>query len=77
MEWTTLRNREQGRAAIYVDGLLVREVDNFATEPLFGVTRSVTGLLEGVHTMEIVVLGESRSRATGTLVTIDRLATIA
>jgi lysozyme len=77
VEWTTLRNREQGRAAIYVDGLLVREVDNFATEPLFGLIRSVTGLLEGVHTLEIVVLGESRSRATGTLVTIDRLAAIA
>jgi lysozyme len=77
VEWTTLRNREQGRAAIYVDGVLVREVDNFATEPLFGVTRSVTGLVEGVHTLEIVVLGESRTRAMGTLVTIDRLAAIA
>lgn len=77
VEWTTVRNREQGRAAIYVDGVLVREVDNFATEPLFGVTRSVTGLLEGVHTLEIVVLGESRTRAMGTLVTIDRLAALA
>jgi GH25 family lysozyme M1 (1,4-beta-N-acetylmuramidase) len=77
IEWTTLRDREQGRAAIYVDGLLVREVDNFATTPLFGVTRSVTGLVEGVHTFEIVVLGQSRTRATGTLVTIDRLAAIA
>ncbi|MEX2203273.1 MAG: GH25 family lysozyme, partial [Actinomycetota bacterium] len=76
VEWTTLRDRDQGRAAIYVDGLLVREVDNFATAPLFGVTRSVTGLLEGVHALEIVVLGESRSRATGTLVTIDHLAAI-
>jgi len=77
VEWTTVRNRDQGRAAIYVDGVLVREVDNFATAPLFGVARSVTGLVEGVHTLEIVVLGESRTRATGTLVTIDRLAVIA
>ncbi|MGH2672310.1 MAG: hypothetical protein ACRDHC_04965, partial [Actinomycetota bacterium] len=77
VEWITLRNRDQGRAAIYVDGVLVREVDNFATAPLFGVARSVTGLVEGVHTLEIVVLGESRTRATGTLVTIDRLAVIA
>ena len=77
VEWTTLRNRDQGRAAVYIDGVLVREVDNFATAPLFGVTRSVTGLVEGVHTLEIVVLGESRTRATGTLVTIDRLTAIA
>lgn len=76
VEWTTLRNRDQGRAAIYVDGVLVKEIDNFATEPLFGVTRSVTGLVEGVHTLEIVVLGESRTRATGALVTIDGLAAI-
>ena len=74
--WTTLRDRDQGRAAVYVDGVLVREFDNFATEPLFGVTRSVTGLVEGVHTLEIVVLGESRTRATGALVTIDGLAVI-
>lgn len=76
VEWTTLRDRDQGRAAVYVDGVLVREVDNFATAPLLGVTRSVTGLVEGVHTLELVVLGESRARATGTLVTIDRLAAI-
>jgi lysozyme len=76
VEWITLRGRDQGRAAVYVDGVLAREFDNFATEPLFGVTRSVTGLVEGVHTLEIVVLGESRTRATGALVTIDGLAVI-
>jgi hypothetical protein len=76
-EWTTVRDRDQGRAAIYVDGALVREVDNFATEPLLGVTRSVTGLAEGVHTLRIVVLGEARARATGTDVSIDRFTVIA
>jgi GH25 family lysozyme M1 (1,4-beta-N-acetylmuramidase) len=73
VEWTTMRDRRQGRAAIYVDGELVRTVDNYAASPAFGVVRSITGLPQGVHELRIVVLGESRRAATGTFVSVDRL----
>lgn len=67
---------EAGRAEIYLDGPLVRTVDNYAPEPTFGVARSVSGLADGVHTLRIVVLGKARPAANGTLVSIDRFAAI-
>jgi hypothetical protein len=54
-----------------VDGTLVRTVDNYAPERAFGVVRTVSGLTDGVHQLRIVVLGESRPRATGALVSAD------
>lgn len=76
VEWTTVRGPDQGRAAIYVDGVLVRTVDDYASERTFGVVRRVSGLSEGVHELRIVVLGESRPRASGALVSIDRFSVI-
>jgi hypothetical protein len=60
-----------------VDGVRVRTVDNFAPGPTFDVSRSVTGLSEGVHTLRIVVLATARPAATGALVSIDRFAIVA
>lgn len=73
VDWYTVRGPAQGRAAIYVDGALIRTVDNFADGPIADVVRSVTGLTDAVHMLRVVVLGESRPKARGTLVTIDRL----
>jgi len=72
VDWFTLRDRRQGRAAVYVDGVLVRTIDNFATTPRFGVVRSVGGLIDGMHVLLIVVLGEGRPAADGTFVSLDR-----
>ncbi len=77
IEWFTYRGTDQGRAEIYVDGVRVRTVDNFAPGPTFDVSRSVTGLSEGVHTLRIVVLATARPAATGALVSIDRFAIVA
>ncbi len=72
VDWYTVRDPRQGRAEIYVDGVLVRTVDNYAANPMFGVTRAVGGLADGVHTLRIVVLGAGRPAADGTFVSIDR-----
>ena len=76
VDWYTVRDRLQGRADIYVDGVRVRTVDNFAKDSMFGVERSVSGLPDGVHTLRIVVLGEGRPAAEGTLVSIDRFVVL-
>jgi GH25 family lysozyme M1 (1,4-beta-N-acetylmuramidase) len=70
VEWMTVRGPSQGRAAIYVDGALLRTVDNYAASPTPDVSR-VTGLADGVHTVRIVALGRSRPKAKAALVTID------
>ncbi|MGZ8637284.1 MAG: hypothetical protein ACXWX2_09975, partial [Actinomycetota bacterium] len=76
VDWITARSRDQGRAEIYVDGALLRTVDNFARDRAYGFVRSVTGLADGVHTLRIVVLGEARPAATGTAVTVDRFSVL-
>jgi GH25 family lysozyme M1 (1,4-beta-N-acetylmuramidase) len=73
VDWYTVRGPSQGRAAMYVDGTLIRTVDNYAATPTTGVVRSVTGLLEGVHTLRIVALGQARPKAQAAFVSIDRL----
>lgn len=77
VDWYTVRNRSQGRAAIYVDGALVRTVDNYAAEPTFDVARRISGLADGLHELRILVLGEARPAARGTLVSIDRFVVAA
>lgn len=77
VRWTTIRGRSQGKAEIWVDGTLVKTVDNYAPNPVSGVERSVSGLAEGIHVLRIVVLGEGRPAATGSLVSVDRLAAVA
>ncbi len=75
--WTTVRGPDQGRAAIHVDGALVRTVDNFAPQRSFGQVRTISGLADGLHTLRIVVLGEGRGKATGALVSVDGFSVLA
>lgn len=77
VQWITVRDRRQGRAEVYVDGALVRTVDNYAASPAFGVVRSITGLAAGLHELRIVVLGEGRRAALGTFVSIDGFSVLA
>jgi GH25 family lysozyme M1 (1,4-beta-N-acetylmuramidase) len=71
VQWMTVRGPSQGRAAIFVDDVLVRTVDNYAAAPTPGVARAITGLADGVHTVRIVALGQSRPKADDALVTVD------
>ena len=58
------------RYEIWVDGALVKTVDNFASAPAL-VTRTIDGLPLGNHTLRIVVLGTARPAADGTEVAVD------
>lgn len=69
--WQTVRGPAQGRAQIFVDGVAVKTVDNYAPKTTAGIVRSVSGLADGVHELRIVVLGEARPAATGAFVSID------
>ncbi|MFB3739038.1 MAG: GH25 family lysozyme [Candidatus Velamenicoccus archaeovorus] len=75
VRWRTLRAPDQGRAAIYLDGALLKTVDDYAPSPTF-VDREIGGLPVGRHELRIVVLGSSRPKATGTAVTIDTLTVL-
>jgi GH25 family lysozyme M1 (1,4-beta-N-acetylmuramidase) len=70
VDWATVRGPDQGRASIFVDGVLAMTVDNYdaatSVQP-----RAFTGLDLGQHELHIVVLGNSRPRSEGTEVAID------
>jgi len=51
--------------------VLVRTIDNYAPMPTYDVHCSVAGLPDGVHVLRIVVLGEGRPAAKGTLVSVE------
>ena len=69
--WETVRGPAQGRAQLFIDGALVKTVDNYAKQPTSRVTRTIAGLLEGVHELRIVVLGSSRPASRGAFVSVD------
>jgi GH25 family lysozyme M1 (1,4-beta-N-acetylmuramidase) len=70
VQWGDAHGPFKGRAEIYVDGALVRTVDDYAGSVSVS-TRSITGLAEGVHTLRVVVLGEGRPAAKGTEIALD------
>ena len=72
IDWVSERAPDQGRAQVFVDGVLDRTVDGYGTSIEPDVVRSVTGLAPGTHTIRIIVLGEGRRAATGTFVSVDR-----
>jgi GH25 family lysozyme M1 (1,4-beta-N-acetylmuramidase) len=72
IDWYTVKGPNKGRARVYVDGRLVRTVDNHSAQATFEVRRHVGGLTDAVHFIRILVLGESRRAATGSMVAIDR-----
>ncbi|HEX9123681.1 MAG TPA: GH25 family lysozyme [Actinomycetota bacterium] len=70
VEWRTVRGPDQGRASLFVDGALVKTVDNFAATKSFQV-RSITGMALGEHELRIVVLGTARPKSVGTKIAAD------
>ena len=70
--WFTQRGPSQGKAQIWLDGVLKKTVDNYAASNSYGVPRSLTKLADKVHTLKIVVLGKHRAGARGSTVTVDR-----
>jgi hypothetical protein len=72
ISWVTTRGPRQGKAQVWIDGVLKRTVDNYAASSSYGVKRTLTKLADKVHTLKIVVLGTHRPGGKGNTVTADR-----
>ena len=66
------RGPTMGRAAVWVDGSLVKTVDLYASSPSFATVSLVSGLSDGAHTVRVVVLGTHRAASEGNGVAVDR-----
>jgi GH25 family lysozyme M1 (1,4-beta-N-acetylmuramidase) len=71
VQWATAVAPDQGKAQVYLDGSLVKTVNGYAASTGSGVVRTFGGLADGLHTIQIVVLGTKSKAATDALVTID------
>lgn len=71
--WYTQKGVAQGKAQIWVDGVLKATVDNYAGSTSYNVARTIGSLTDALHTVKIVVLGQHRSGAKGSNVIVDRL----
>ena len=71
MTWVTARGTTYGKAAIYVDGVLVKTVDLYNAHQQWQYKVAVTGLSYGTHTVVIKVLGTKNPRSTGTGIVCD------
>jgi hypothetical protein len=76
VDWYTVRGPSQGRAAMYVDGVLARIVDNRSNAASAGVVRSVSGLPDAPHVLRVVVLGSPGSAREASVVSIDRFVVV-
>jgi hypothetical protein len=71
--WYTVTGVNQGKAAVFVDGVRKATFDNYATSTSYGVQRVVGNLTDGIHTVKIVVLGKHHKGGKGNRVTVDRV----
>jgi len=69
-----VRGPSQGKAQVWLDGVLKATVDNYAATTSYGVKRALTRLADKVHTLRIVVLGKHHTGGKGNTVTVDRFA---
>jgi hypothetical protein len=72
----TVKGVNQGKVAVYIDGVRKATYDDYATSTSYGVKRLVSGLTNAVHTAKLVVLGKHHKGAKGNLVTVDRLLVV-
>lgn len=69
--WVTVFGPSMGEAAIYVDGALKGTVNNYSDTVAYLGKRTVSGLTDAVHTLQVVVLGKHATAATGSNVAVD------
>jgi alpha-L-fucosidase 2 len=68
----TLRGPAMGRAEVWVDGALVKVVDLYAPAATFATVPVSSGLVDGPHSVRLVVLGTRRAPSAGDAIVVDR-----
>lgn len=70
----TVRGPTYGRAAVYVDGALVKTVDLYAKSINWGYDVAIPGLSDAAHTIIVKALGAKNAKSSGTAVAVDGLS---
>jgi len=68
----TLRGPAMGRAEVWLDGAALKVVDLYAPAATFATVPLASELVDGPHTVRLVVLGTRRTASAGDAVVLDR-----
>lgn len=72
VKWIGYRDQWSGRARVYVDGVLAKVIDTYASPAQSqAVLHTVTGLAPGAHTLTIEVTGTRSRQSKGSWVWVD------
>ena len=72
VSWIGLRGPQAGIARVFLDGVLVDEVDTFSTtEEVRAVVYTATGLADASHTLTIEVTGRMNPASTSNFIAVD------
>ena len=70
--WIGFRGPQGGIARVYVDGLVVSDIDTYSSfEQVQAMVFQTTGLADGTHTLTIEVTGTSNPASTDTFIVVD------
>jgi subtilisin family serine protease len=75
MKLVAMKDKNMGKADLYLDGKKVKTIDYYSSKPLYKQTIfEKQGLANSEHSIKIVPTGTKNSAATGTYINIDALA---
>jgi hypothetical protein len=72
VKWITLKGPNCGIAAIYIDGVFMKNVDNYSPTQTWLVKRKFTNLGPGIHTITIQTTGTKNSASTNYKIVLDK-----
>lgn len=72
--WFTITGPTQGAADVYIDGVLVGTVSNYASAYHFKVARTLKSLANADHTVRLVVSSSRPTGSTGSFIVVDAWA---
>src|SRR5439155_10084518 len=70
--WIGFRGPQTGIARVYVDGVVVSDIDTYSSfEQVQAMVFQTTGLAAGTHTLTIEVTGSKNPASVGTYIIVD------
>lgn len=71
VKWVSVLGPSMGEASVYIDGVLKGTFNNYAAKLTYGAGHSISGLTDGPHILQILVLGKHSAPATRARVAVD------
>ncbi|MCA1832941.1 MAG: hypothetical protein ABR548_00410 [Actinomycetota bacterium] len=72
IDWFTITGPSEGLVNMYIDGRLIKTVDNYSASTHYGVRRTIIGMSDTVHTLSLIVMGKRNRASKANSIAVDR-----